>query len=75
MTYQEAVDALAAWNAAMKAVATGTSYSIGGRSLTRADIPDIRDQITYYTREIKRLVDPANPDTPGESTWVTPSWR
>ena len=55
------------WENAQKAVATGTSYSIGGRSLTRADINDINNQITYWRREIKRLS--------GKSTFLTPAWQ
>jgi hypothetical protein len=54
------------WEKAQAAVATGTSYSIGGRSLTRADINDINNMITYYRREVKRLV--------GQSTFLTASW-
>lgn len=57
---------LETWEKAQQAVATGTSYSIGGRSLTRADINDITNQITYWRREIKRLS--------GLSTYLTPSW-
>ena len=75
MTYQEAVDGLAQWQAALKAVATGTSYSIGGRSLTRADVADIRDQVTYYSREVKRIPDlVTDPDAVGQQTFITPSW-
>ena len=57
---------LSTWEAAQTAVATGTSYSIGGRSLTRADINDINNMITYYRRTVKRLS--------GQDTYLTPSW-
>ena len=54
------------WQSAARAVATGTSYSIGGRSLTRADINDINNEITRARREIKIHS--------GLSTYLTPSW-
>ncbi|OWA36763.1 hypothetical protein B9G55_01395 [Saccharibacillus sp. O16] len=39
-----------AWLAAEKAVTTGQSYSIAGRSLTRASMGDIRTQLAYWNR-------------------------
>ena len=38
----EATDMLALYIAAEKAVLEGQSYSIAGRSMTRADLPEIR---------------------------------
>ena len=66
MDIQTANQNLEVWENAQQAVATGTSYSIGGRSLTRADINDINNQITYWRREIKRLS--------GLNTFCTPAW-
>jgi len=66
MTLQEAEEALSDWYAALKAASTGISYSIGGRSLTRADISDIRDMITYWKGEVNRLAG---------MTSLTASWR
>ena len=40
---------LDAWLAASLAVANGQSYTIGNRSLTRADADTIRTQIQFYT--------------------------
>lgn len=40
---------LDAWLAADLAVAQGQSYTIGNRSLTRADAETIRTQIQFYT--------------------------
>ena len=78
MTKAEAQAELDRWQTALATVADGTSYSIGGRSLTRADIADIRDQITYWRRTVKSLPDETAPDpadwTPGESTYITPNW-
>ena len=39
---------------AIEAAATGSSYSIGGRTLTRQNIPELRDERTRLMREIKR---------------------
>ena len=38
------------WLAADRAVSTGQSYSIGGRSLSRADAQEILSRITYWNR-------------------------
>ncbi|WP_100406663.1 DUF6148 family protein [Bacillus solitudinis] len=46
---------LEAWLEAELAVSTGQSYSIGTRSLTRANISEIRKQVTYWRSEISRL--------------------
>jgi hypothetical protein len=66
MDLSTANENLQTWEKAQTAVSTGTSYSIGGRSLTRADINDINNMITYYRREVKRLS--------GQTTFLTPSW-
>lgn len=41
------------WSDAEDAVATGQSYSIGGRSLQRVNISEIRQQIKYWQKELK----------------------
>ena len=46
---------LDAWMAADDAVAGGQSYSIGGRSLTRANAAEIRNNIDYWERRVIRL--------------------
>lgn len=46
---------LAAWEAANLAVSQGLSYSIGGRTLTRENASEIRSEITYWSREVKRF--------------------
>lgn len=48
------VAALAEWEAAHSAASQGLSYSIGGRTLTRENSAEIRANITYYSREVKR---------------------
>lgn len=43
------------WLDAESAVATGQSYSIGSRSLTRANLNDIREQIKYWCNQIAAI--------------------
>lgn len=52
---QEARENLRLWLNAEKAVATGQSYKIGTRSLTRASLSDIVARINYWQNEIERL--------------------
>ena len=46
---------LAAWLAADAAVASGQSYSIGSRSLTRADAGRIAERIAFWRRTVEQL--------------------
>lgn len=46
---------LALWLAAEEKVASGQSYSIGGRSLTRANLREIREQIEYWDSKVQRI--------------------
>lgn len=55
ITLDEAREHLKIWLDAEKAVATGQSYKIGTRSLTRADLSDIADRIKYWRNEVARL--------------------
>ena len=55
ITLDEAKETLALWLQAERAVATGQSYKIGTRSLTRANLSDIADRINYWRREVERL--------------------
>ena len=55
ITLTQAEAQLTSWLAADTAVATGQSYSIGGRSLTRANAKEIRDNITFWDKHVKRL--------------------
>lgn len=40
------------WLAAEEAVATGQRYQIEGRSLTRADLYDVRKEIEYWAGKL-----------------------
>lgn len=47
------------WLAANQAVSLGQSYSIttehGSRSLTRAELSEIRNEITFWSRQVREL--------------------
>lgn len=55
ITLEQAQAKLTLWMAADDAVATGQSYKIGDRSLTRADAAHIRGQIEYWERRVEQL--------------------
>lgn len=55
ITLEEAKDNLQMWVEAQQAVATGQSYKIGTRSLTRASLSDILKMIRYWQNVIDEL--------------------
>ncbi len=55
ITLSEAEAQLALWIAASSAVASGQSYSIKDRSLSRVDAQEIRNQIDYWQNWVSRL--------------------
>ncbi|MCF6147282.1 MAG: hypothetical protein E3K37_01340 [Candidatus Kuenenia sp.] len=55
ITLAEAEAQLSTWLAASTAVASGQSYSIAGRALTRANASEIRENITFWDNHVKRL--------------------
>jgi hypothetical protein len=46
---------LDAWLAADEAVARNQSYSVAGRSLTRANASEIRENISYWEQKVAAL--------------------
>ena len=53
---QEQADAqLTQWLAALDAIANNQSYTINGRSLTRANLKDVQDQVDYWDKKCKSL--------------------
>lgn len=46
---------LAAWLEAELTVTTNQSYTIGGRSLTRANLAEIRKQIEFWSNKVSEL--------------------
>ncbi len=55
ITLSQAQAALDAWIAADIAVAKGKSYSMNGRTLSLAEVKDIREQIQYWERRVAAL--------------------
>lgn len=59
LTLTDAQAHLNAWLAADLAVANGQSYSIGDRSLTRANVAEIKQQIGYWSRVVENISSPS----------------
>lgn len=55
LTQDDAETQLALWIAANTAVASGQSYELGDRKLTRADAAEIRRQIIFWDRKARSL--------------------
>lgn len=55
ITQAQAEAKLTTWLAAEDKVAEGQSYSIGDRALTRADLKEIRETITYWDNKVQSL--------------------
>lgn len=55
ITRAEAEEQLRDWLAASKAVSKAQSYSVAGKTMTKADAEVIRENITYWNKEVKRL--------------------
>lgn len=54
-TLVEAKEYLQVWVSASLAVATGQSYKIGRRELTRANLSEIKKMIDFWRSEVSRL--------------------
>ncbi|WP_165174639.1 DUF6148 family protein [Desulfovibrio sp. ZJ369] len=52
---EELLSLLADWKAAYRAASTGKSYTIQGRALTRYDLPEIRNQLSFLENELAAL--------------------
>jgi hypothetical protein len=57
ITLAQAEAQLAAWLAANTAVSQGQAYTIGSRSLSRANSSEILKQIQFWDSQVKRLAD------------------
>jgi hypothetical protein len=55
LSLEEAQALRAAWLAALQAVATGQSYTIAGRTLTRVDAKYIQQQFSKYDQSVDQL--------------------
>ncbi len=54
-THEELTELISCWKAAYKAASTGKSYTVQGRTLTRYDLPEIRQQLAYLEGELVAL--------------------
>lgn len=55
ITLLQAQEQLQAYLDASLKIANGQSYSIGGRSLTRADLPDVNASIDKWEAKVREL--------------------
>jgi hypothetical protein len=55
ITKEVAREMLMLWLDAERAVTTGKSYTIGTRSLTRANISEIAERIKFWRNELEKL--------------------
>jgi hypothetical protein len=55
LTLAQAEQHLNEWLTADSAVAKGQAYSLGGRTFTRADAQQIRENIRYWQQMVKQL--------------------
>lgn len=55
ITLPDAVAELNRWLAALSSVSSGSSYSVGGRTLTRLDVTDIRAEIQRWHNTVLSL--------------------
>lgn len=60
-TKDELTSMIAEWKAAYRAAASGRSYTIEGRSLTRYDLEDIRAQLDYLEDELDKVTGNGGP--------------
>lgn len=55
ITIEKANQMLEAWLNAEMAITTGQSYSMGSRSLTRANLSEVRKAVEYWDKKVKAL--------------------
>ncbi len=60
ITLAQAEEQITSWLAASTAVAGGQAYTIGGRSLTRADARSIQQQIDFWDKKCQELSGESN---------------
>jgi hypothetical protein len=72
ITLAQAETQLAAYIEAETKVLTGQSYEFNGRSLTRANLAEIRSGITSWDRRVKELS--ARVGGSGRARIISPRW-
>lgn len=55
ITLAQAEEKLATWLAAEEKVAGGQEYSIGTRTLKRADLKEVREAVKFWDGKVKEL--------------------
>lgn len=55
ITIEAAKEHLSAWLEAEMVVTTGQAYTIGSRSMTRANLSEIRNAIDYWNKKVIEL--------------------
>jgi hypothetical protein len=58
ITLEEARASYKLWREAESAIATGKTYTIGSRSLTRVDMKTVLERIRYWGRVVDDLENP-----------------
>lgn len=69
-TIAELDEQIAAYKAALKAVAVNQEYSIGGRRFTRADLGEIRSTLEWLDAQRSMLANNMSPGPQGLETRV-----
>lgn len=69
-TIAEIDEQIAAYKAALKAVAINQEYSVGARRFSRADLPEIRKTLEWLWSERSRVANGMTPGMQGVSTRV-----
>ena len=64
-TSAELTAQMTAWKAALLACAGGQSYNMGGRMLTRADLPEIRTTLEWLDKLMSEASVVSGGGTPG----------
>lgn len=55
ITQAQAESQLATWLSAAEKIAVNQSYTIQGRTYTRANLADVQSQIEFWDKQVKRL--------------------
>ena len=75
-TRQELLEEIDLYKKALKACASGSSYTIGSRSLTRHNLQELRDHLEYLSGELAALEGRRGPVLVQARISSTPSgWR
>ena len=54
-TSEELIEQISAWKGALLAVSASQSYTISNRTLTKADLPEIRNTLIFLEKRLTNL--------------------